>query len=130
MIGTTLSRFRILAKTGEGGMRVVYRAENEKLRRPVALKVLPPDLVGNEECRLRFLREARAAAAHPNIATIYEVGEADGVVFIAMELVEGKTLRDLIGGRLLAIKEALRIALEISEGLGRAHQCRGGGRTS
>ncbi len=76
MIGTTLSHFRILAKIGEGGMGVVYRAEDEKLRRPVALKVLPPDLVGNEERRLRFLREARAAAAvtHPNIATIYEVG--------------------------------------------------------
>ncbi len=84
MIGTTLSHFRILAKIGEGGMGVVYRAEYEKLRRQVALKVLPPDLVGNEERRLRFLREARAAAAvtHPNIATIYEVGEADGVVFI------------------------------------------------
>ena len=87
MIGTTLSHFRILAKIGEGGMGVVYRAEDEKLRRPVALKVLPPDLVGNEERRFRFLREARAAAAvtHPNIATIYEVGEAGGVVFIARE---------------------------------------------
>ena len=73
MIGTTLSHFRIVAKIGEGGMGVVYRAEDTKLRRHVALKVLPPDLVANEERRLRFLREARTAAAvnHPNIATIH-----------------------------------------------------------
>ena len=124
MIGRTLSHFRIVAKIGEGGMGVVYRAEDEKLRRPVALKVLPPDRVGNEERRLRFLREARAAAAvtHPNIATIYEVGEAEGVVFIAMELVEGKSLRALIAGRPLPLKEAVRIAVEIAEGLARAHQ--------
>ena len=131
MIGTTLSHFRILANLGEGGMGVVYRAEDEKLRRPVALKVLPPDLVANEERRLRFLREARAAAAvtHPNIATIYEVGEAPdptghgpGIVFIAMELVEGKTLRELIGGRALPLKEAVRLACEVAEGLAQAHQ--------
>ncbi len=99
--GQTLSHYRIVAKIGEGGMGVVYRAEDTKLRRQVALKVLPPDLVANEERRLRFLREARTAAAinHPNIATIHEVDEADGVVFIAMELVEGKTLRDHMGAR-------------------------------
>src|SRR5713101_5393463 len=92
MIGKSLSHFRILEKIGEGGMGVVYRAEDEKLRRVVALKVLPPDLVGNEERRLRFLREARAAAAvsHPNLATIYEIGEADGVVFIAMNTSRGR----------------------------------------
>ena len=124
MIGTTLGHFRILAKIGEGGMGVVYRAEDEKLRRPVALKVLPPDLVANEERRLRFLREARTAAAinHTNIATIYEVDEADGVVFIAMELVEGKTLREVMGGKPMSIKNALRIATEMSEGLAKAHQ--------
>ncbi len=124
MIGTTLSHFRIVAKMGEGGMGVVYRAEDVKLHRLVALKVLPPDLVGNAERRLRFLREARAAAAvsHPNIATIYEVGEADGVVFIAMECIEGQTLRERIGGRPMAMKEALRIAVEIAEGLAQAHQ--------
>ncbi len=124
MIGKTLSHFRITAKLGEGGMGVVYRAEDERLRRPVALKVLPPDLVGNEERRLRFLREARAAAAvtHPSIATIYEVGEADGVVFIAMELVEGRTLRTLVAGRPLPVKDALRIAIDIAAGLAYAHQ--------
>ena len=123
MIGITLSHFRIVAKIGEGGMGVVYRAEDTKLRRQVALKVLPPDLVANEERRLRFLREARTAAAinHPNIATIYEADEADGVVFIAMELVEGKTLRDHIGAKPMAIKDSLRIATEMAEGLAKAH---------
>ena len=115
MIGQTLSHFRIVAKIGEGGMGVVYRAEDTKLRRQVALKVLPPDLVANEERRLRFLREARTAAAvnHPNIATIHEVDEADGVVFIAMELVEGKTLREQMGARPMArlIQDTIRRAL-------------------
>ena len=84
MIGRKLSHFRILDRIGEGGMGVVYRAEDENLHREVALKVLPPEAVANEERRLRFLREARAAASvtHPNIATIHEVDEADGVVFI------------------------------------------------
>ncbi|MGH7318337.1 MAG: protein kinase, partial [Candidatus Rokuibacteriota bacterium] len=78
MIGTRLSHFRIISKLGEGGMGVVYHAEDETLRPSVALKVLPPDLVKDEERRLRFLREARAAAAvtHTNIATVYEVGSA------------------------------------------------------
>ena len=96
MIGETLKQFRILAKLGEGGMGVVYRAMDETLRREVALKVLPSSVAGDEERRRRFLREARSAAAvtHPNIATIYEIGEADGNVFIAMELIVGQTLRD------------------------------------
>jgi hypothetical protein len=107
-------------------MGVVYRAEDEKLRRPVALKVLPPELVANEERRLRFLREARAAASvtHPNIATIYHVDEADGQVFIAMELVEGKTLRKVLGDRPMSIKNVLAIAAEMAEGLAHAHQAR------
>src|SRR5207245_2627632 len=118
MIGKRLSHFRILEKVGEGGMGVVYRAEDETLRRVVALKVLPPDLVGNEKRRLRLLREARAAAAvsHANLATIYEIAEADGVVFIAMEYIEGPTLRRRIGGRPMEMKEALRIAAEVAEG--------------
>ena len=124
MIGKRLSHFRILEKVGEGGMGVVYRAEDETLRRVVALKVLPPDLVGNEKRRLRLLREARAAAAvsHPNLATIYEIAEADGVVFIAMEYIEGPTLRRRIGGRPMEMKEALRIAAEVAEGLAQAHR--------
>jgi serine/threonine protein kinase len=110
MEGRTLSHFRILAKIGEGGIGVVYKAEDEQLRRAVALKVLLPDVVANEDRRARFLREARAAAAisHPNIATIYEVGEADGVVFIAMELVPGTTLRGRVAlGALAQVYERL-----------------------
>jgi len=123
VIGRTLSHFKITAKLGEGGMGIVYRAEDESLRRPVALKVLAGRLVENEEHRLRFLREARAAAAvtHPHVSTIYEIGEAEGVVFIAMELVEGKTLRETMGGKALAVKQAVRLACEIAEGLGAAH---------
>jgi Tol biopolymer transport system component len=124
VIGKTISHFRILEKIGEGGMGVVYKAEDQNLRRLVALKVLPPEVVGDEERRLRFLREARAAAAvtHPNIATVHEVGEAGGTVFIAMELVDGKTLRTHIDGRPLPIKDALRIVTEIAEALAQAHQ--------
>jgi Tol biopolymer transport system component/tRNA A-37 threonylcarbamoyl transferase component Bud32 len=126
VIGKTLSHFRIVAKIGEGGMGVVYRARDEKLRRDVALKVPPPELTANEQSRLRFLREARAAAAvtHPNIATVYEVGEAEGVVFIAMELVEGRPLRALLGERTLPVRQLMGLATEIAEGLSRAHQAR------
>jgi serine/threonine protein kinase len=92
MEGKTLSHFRVLAKLGQGGMGVVYKAQDETLRRPVALKVLPPELVADPERRERFLREARTAAAvsHPAIATIHEVGEDAGIVFIALELVEAR----------------------------------------
>src|SRR5580692_9295119 len=95
LVGEKLAHFRIEAELGEGGMGVVYRATDEKLRREVALKVLPESFARDEERRRRFLREARAAAAitHANIATVYEVGEADGHIFIAIELVEGETLR-------------------------------------
>ena len=124
MIGKTLSHFRILAEVGRGGMGVVYKARDEKLRRDVALKVLPPELVGDEERRVRFMREARAAAAvtHQNIAVIHEIDEADGVIFIAMELVEGMTLRSLLRGRPLPIPDALFIATGIAEGLAVAHK--------
>ncbi len=124
MIGKTLGHYSIVARLGEGGMGVVYKALDTRLNRPVALKVLPPELMADEERRLRFQREARAAASvnHPNIATIYDVGEADGTVFIAMEYVQGTTLASLIGGRPLQVPEAVRIALEVAEGLGRAHE--------
>jgi serine/threonine protein kinase/tetratricopeptide (TPR) repeat protein len=124
MIGRRLSHFRILEQLGEGGMGVVYRAEDEKLGRQVALKVLRSEAVGNEERRLRFLREARAAAAvtHPHIATVHEVDEVDRVVFIAMELVEGETLADRIDGRPLPPRDALRHAIEVSEAMARAHE--------
>ncbi len=89
--GHKLSHYHLIQKIGEGGMGVVWKARDEKLRRDVALKVLPAELVEDPERRRRLLREARSAAAinHPNIATVHEVDEADGTVFIAMELVEG-----------------------------------------
>ncbi|MDX1388481.1 MAG: serine/threonine-protein kinase, partial [Acidobacteriota bacterium] len=123
MIGKQLSHFKILSKLGEGGMGVVYRALDANLGREVALKVLPPGSMASDEKRLRFLREARTAAAvtHRHIATIHEVDEADGVVFIAMELVEGDTLTDRIGGKALPMRDGLRIAIEIAEALAAAH---------
>ena len=126
MIGRTLSHYRVLARIGEGGMGVVYRAEDKNLQRTVALKVLPPERLADEERRLRFLREARTAAAvtHPNIAVVHEIDESDGVVFIAMELVEGKTLREVIGGKPLPLRDTLRLGAEIAEGLAAAHQAR------
>ena len=124
--GDTLGRFVVRAELGRGGMGVVYAADDQTLGREVALKVLPP--TDDEEPRRRFLREARAAAAitDPGIATIYDVGEAGGRVFIAMELVRGKTLRALLDGRpgtdrALPVGEALRIAREIVRALATAH---------
>ena len=91
-IGSTISHYRIVEKLGEGGMGVVYKAEDTKLDRPVALKFLPAHLLGNEDVRKRFEREAKAAAAldHPNICTVHEIDEADGKTFLAMALVEGE----------------------------------------
>src|SRR3984957_8852782 len=123
LLGHSLAHFRIVEKIGEGGMGVVYRATDEKLRREVALKVLPESFAKDEDRRRRFLREARSAAAitHANIATVHDVGEADGHVFIAMELVEGETLRVRIE-RGLSIGDSVRIAKEIARGLARAHE--------
>src|ERR1700733_7034116 len=104
LLGQTLGHFRIDAKVGEGGgeggMGVVYRATDEGLGRVVALKVLPEDIAKDEDRRARFLREARLAAGitHPNVVTVYEVGEANGRIFIAMELLEGKSLREHVTG--------------------------------
>src|SRR5215217_2553890 len=108
MTGQTISHYRILEKLGEGGMGVVYKAEDTRLRRTVALKFLPPHAGENRE---RFIREAQAAAAlnHPNICTIHEVDETHG--FLAMELVEGKSVREKISERPLKLDEALDIAI-------------------
>jgi tetratricopeptide (TPR) repeat protein/predicted Ser/Thr protein kinase len=121
--GRTLAHFRILARLGQGGMGVVYRVRDERLQRTVALKILPPEVAGDEARRERFLREARAAAAvcHPAIAAIHEIGEADGVGFIAMELVEGKTLRERQSEGPLAVEEVVSYGSQIAEALDRAH---------
>jgi serine/threonine protein kinase len=118
-----LSHYRLVEKIGEGGMGVVWKADDTVLGRQVAIKVLPPELTADPERRLRFQREAQTAAAldHPNIATIHEVGEHEGSQFIVMQLVEGRTLRELIGQRPLPLNEWLKLALPIAEGLAHAH---------
>src|SRR5579872_923293 len=127
MIGQTLQHYRIETKLGSGGMGVVYRALDTHLNRPVAIKVLPASVVGNDDRRLRFAQEARAASAlsHRNIITIYDVdtGEIDGqpVEFIAMEYVSGKTLDKLIGRKGLRLDDALRYAIQIADALAVAH---------
>jgi eukaryotic-like serine/threonine-protein kinase len=124
LVGQVLAHFRILGKLGEGGMGVVYKATDEALGRVVALKILPETLVDDPERRARLLREARAAAAvtHPNIATVYEVGEAGGRVYIAMEHVEGATLRYLLAGGPLPVSPALQVAVQVARGLAKAHE--------
>ncbi len=119
-----LSRYRLIEKIGQGGMGIVYKALDTSLDRHVAIKILPAELTTDPERRQRFLNEARLAAAvtHPNISTIHEVAESDGAIFIAMELVEGRSLRAVIDDRAMTADQALRIALEIAEGLARAHQ--------
>jgi TonB family protein len=124
--GGQIGHFRLVRKLGEGGMGIVFEAEDLRLRRRVALKVLPPSLVGDAARKRRLLREARSgsAAKHPSIAAVFEVGEADGAVYLAMELVEGETLRALLarrGGR-LEVEEALRIGASIARGLAKAHE--------
>ena len=118
-----LGPFQVRSLLGRGGMGVVYRAEDRKLHREVALKVLRADLETDPERRRRFEREARAAAAvsHPNIATVYEVGESQGRIFIAMELVGGPSLRSVLANGALPLPEALRIARQIASGLAKAH---------
>jgi len=123
MIGQTLGHYRILSKLGEGGMGVVYSARDAHLDRRVAIKVLPAQAVANPERKRRFVQEAKAASAlsHPNIITIYDISQADGVDFIAMEYVSGKTLEDLIRPKGLALGEALKYAVQIADALASAH---------
>ena len=123
MIDQTISHYKILEKIGEGGMGVVYKALDLKLQRPVALKFLPSNLLGDEEAKARFLREARAAAAlqHPNICTIHEIDEADGYTFIVMAYLEGEELRKQIEKGPLSLDRLLDIAIQVARGLQEAH---------
>jgi serine/threonine protein kinase/tetratricopeptide (TPR) repeat protein len=123
-IGHRLGRFRILAELGRGGMGIVYLAQDQSLRRPVALKLLRPTLTRHDERYHRFLREARAAASvtHPHLATIYDVGEVEGHVFIAMERLDGRSLRGVLASGPMPLDEAVRVALQILAGLDEAHR--------
>ncbi len=124
MVGRTISHYKVLSEVGRGGMGVVYKAEDTKLRRTVALKFLPVDNLEGEEEKARFLREAQAAAAlnHPNICTVYEIGEADGHMFIAMEFVEGESVKEKVRARPAPLDEALDITVQAAQGLQVAHE--------
>src|SRR5438309_6165062 len=124
--GTKLGRYEIRSKIGEGGMGEVYLAQDTKLDRKVALKILPADVASNRDRMERFVREATSAAAlnHPNIAHIYEIGEHDGTNFIAMEFVDGQTLRELIHDQQTDLRKLFRYLQHVAEGLAKAHSAR------
>ena len=125
MIGKTISHSKVLEEVGRGGMGVVYKAEDTRLKRIVALKFLPADLTRDSEAKARFTHEAQAASSlqHPNICTIHDINETEeGQLFICMDLYEGETLREKIERGPLSVEEGMGIAIQIAQGLARAQE--------